>query len=97
MVSYTNYPLVLVCWILVLFGLVLLVFVLFILQLPSVSLVWLCFPGLECRVATLLNPFTGSLRDLFSLLLTFLWTLVSCSSCLPRLLWRKVLHDYLCG
>jgi len=66
-VSNTNYPLVLglldsgsvgfgFAW----FGLV-------YLQLSFVPLVWICFPGLECRVATLLNPFSGSL-----LWLTFL-------------------------
>jgi len=56
MVSYTNYPLVLgllnsgPVW----FG-----FAWFgwcILLLSFVPLVWICFPGLDCRVATLLNP-----------------------------------------
>jgi len=44
-----------------LFGLVFLGPVCCILRLSFVPLVWICFPGLECRVATLLNPFTGSL------------------------------------
>jgi len=45
----------------VLFGLVLLGLVWCILQLSFVPLVWICFPALECRVATLLILFTGSL------------------------------------
>ncbi len=37
-------------------------------------------------------PFVGGHVDAVSL--TFTRTLVSCSSCLPRLLWREVLRDY---
>jgi len=44
-----------------------------IFQLSFVPLMWICFPGLECRVATLLNPFTGSL----------LWRLVCTAPYLP--------------
>jgi len=37
-------------------------------------------------------PFVGG--RVGTVFLTFTQALVSCSSCLPRLLWREVLHDY---
>jgi len=55
-----------------------------------------CFSDTGCRVATLLNPFTGpSLEDLLALSLTFTQTVVSgSSSSSPKHLQREVLHDY---
>jgi len=54
-----------------------------------------CPSASGCSMATLLNSFTGPLlEDSLTLLLTFIWTLVSHSSCLPRHLWREVLCDY---
>jgi len=55
-----------------------------------------CFSDSGCRVATLLNPFTGPLLEgLSPLPHTFLWMLVPCSSsCSPGHLQREVLCDY---
>ena len=56
-----------------------------------------CFSDSGCRVATLLNPFTGPLLEdlLLALSLTSTWTLVSCSSSSsPKHLQREVLCDY---
>jgi len=55
-----------------------------------------CLSDSGCRVASLLNPFTGPLLEkLLALFLTFTQMLVSCSpSSSTEHLQREVLHDY---
>jgi len=73
-VVYIYQPLVLVGWTLVLFGFVWLGLLDFVTSFCSL-LCGCVFPGLECRVATCLNLFTGSL----------LWaTFLHCSLPSPR-------------